>query len=64
MTTFLFQVLFVPQHWWHYVESIDPITISINSWIELVLSFLSHCYAGLQFKHMIYQVISLLVNNK
>ncbi|KYO18188.1 HSPB1-associated protein 1 isoform B [Alligator mississippiensis] len=30
------QVLFVPQHWWHYVESIDPITISINSWIELV----------------------------
>ncbi|XP_061226084.1 HSPB1-associated protein 1 isoform X1 [Neopsephotus bourkii] len=29
------QVLFVPRHWWHYVESIDPITISINSWIEL-----------------------------
>ncbi|XP_053259768.1 HSPB1-associated protein 1 isoform X3 [Podarcis raffonei] len=30
-----FQVLFVPRHWWHYVESIDPITVSINSWIEL-----------------------------
>ncbi|XP_037768443.1 HSPB1-associated protein 1 isoform X3 [Chelonia mydas] len=30
------QVLFVPRHWWHYVESIDPITVSINSWIELV----------------------------
>ncbi|XP_065527518.1 HSPB1-associated protein 1 isoform X3 [Lathamus discolor] len=30
-----FQVLLVPRHWWHYVESIDPITISINSWIEL-----------------------------
>nr|XP_033800525.1 HSPB1-associated protein 1 isoform X2 [Geotrypetes seraphini] len=29
------QVLFVPSHWWHYVESIDPITVSINSWIEL-----------------------------
>uniref|UniRef100_A0A8C6WE03 HSPB1-associated protein 1 n=1 Tax=Nannospalax galili TaxID=1026970 RepID=A0A8C6WE03_NANGA len=29
------QVLFVPRHWWHYVESIDPVTISINSWIEL-----------------------------
>ncbi|XP_045358225.1 HSPB1-associated protein 1 isoform X2 [Leopardus geoffroyi] len=30
------QVLFVPRHWWHYVESIDPVTVSINSWIELV----------------------------
>ncbi|KAJ7345890.1 hypothetical protein JRQ81_001840 [Phrynocephalus forsythii] len=29
------QVLFVPRHWWHYVECIDPITVSINSWIEL-----------------------------
>lgn len=29
------QVLLVPKHWWHYVESIDPITVSINSWIEL-----------------------------
>ncbi|KAH0621300.1 hypothetical protein JD844_022437 [Phrynosoma platyrhinos] len=29
------QVLFVPRHWWHYVESIDPITVSVNSWIEL-----------------------------
>ncbi|XP_054337256.1 HSPB1-associated protein 1 isoform X4 [Pongo pygmaeus] len=33
--TDLFQVLFVPRHWWHYVESIDPVTVSINSWIEL-----------------------------
>nr|XP_030714216.1 HSPB1-associated protein 1 isoform X4 [Globicephala melas] len=31
----VFQVLFVPRHWWHYVESIDPVTVSINSWIEL-----------------------------
>lgn len=30
------QVLYVPRHWWHYVESIDPITVSVNSWIELV----------------------------
>ncbi|XP_035310420.1 HSPB1-associated protein 1 isoform X2 [Cricetulus griseus] len=30
------QVLFVPRHWWHYVESIDPVTVSINSWIELL----------------------------
>ncbi|KAK6485289.1 HSPB1-associated protein 1-like protein isoform X1 [Huso huso] len=29
------QVLFVPRHWWHYVESIDPITVSINSWLEM-----------------------------
>ncbi|XP_028921897.1 HSPB1-associated protein 1 isoform X2 [Ornithorhynchus anatinus] len=29
------QVLLVPRHWWHYVESIDPVTISVNSWIEL-----------------------------
>ncbi|XP_024433720.2 HSPB1-associated protein 1 isoform X1 [Desmodus rotundus] len=29
------QVLFVPRHWWHYVESTDPVTVSINSWIEL-----------------------------
>ncbi|XP_007437245.1 HSPB1-associated protein 1 isoform X1 [Python bivittatus] len=29
------QVLLVPRHWWHYVESIDPITVSVNSWIEL-----------------------------
>ncbi|KAM4888934.1 HSPB1-associated protein 1 isoform 2-T2 [Thomomys bottae] len=29
------QVLFVPRHWWHYVESIDPVSVSINSWIEL-----------------------------
>ncbi|XP_042301016.1 HSPB1-associated protein 1 [Sceloporus undulatus] len=29
------QVLFVPRHWWHYVECIDPITVSVNSWIEL-----------------------------
>lgn len=29
------QVLYVPRHWWHYVESIDPITVSVNSWIEL-----------------------------
>lgn len=30
------QVLYVPRHWWHYVESVDPITVSVNSWIELV----------------------------
>ncbi|XP_061580284.1 HSPB1-associated protein 1 homolog [Cololabis saira] len=29
------QVLYVPRHWWHYVESIDPVTVSVNSWIEL-----------------------------
>ncbi|KAJ8255437.1 hypothetical protein GJAV_G00204870 [Gymnothorax javanicus] len=29
------QVLFVPRHWWHYVESLDPLTVSINSWIEM-----------------------------
>ncbi|KAL0600309.1 HSPB1-associated protein 1, partial [Plecturocebus cupreus] len=34
-TRLLLLVLFVPRHWWHYVESIDPVTVSINSWIEL-----------------------------
>ncbi|KAF7658089.1 hypothetical protein LDENG_00017700 [Lucifuga dentata] len=29
------QVLYVPRHWWHYVESVDPVTLSVNSWIEL-----------------------------
>lgn len=27
------EVLFVPKHWWHYVESITP-SISINTWLE------------------------------
>ncbi|KAG5851618.1 hypothetical protein ANANG_G00053560 [Anguilla anguilla] len=29
------RVLFVPRHWWHYVESLDPLTVSVNSWMEL-----------------------------
>ncbi|XP_076857891.1 HSPB1-associated protein 1 homolog [Brachyhypopomus gauderio] len=29
------QVLLVPGRWWHYVESIDPVTVSVNSWIEV-----------------------------
>ncbi|KAI5107050.1 HSPB1-associated protein 1 homolog isoform X2 [Silurus meridionalis] len=29
------QVLFVPRHWWHYVESIDPVTVSVNSWMDM-----------------------------
>ncbi|CAN2389094.1 Cupin superfamily protein [Pristimantis euphronides] len=29
------QVLVVPRRWWHYVESVDDITISVNSWLEL-----------------------------
>lgn len=37
------QVLFVPRHWWHYVESLDAVTVSVNSWIELVsLAKLEH----------------------
>lgn len=46
-----FQVLLVPRHWWHYVESIDPITISINSWIELVFFFLCHGDVALPCLH-------------
>lgn len=29
------QVLYVPKHWWHYVEC-DSTAISVNTWIELV----------------------------
>ncbi len=29
-------VLFVPKHWWHFVTSLDSITISVNSWLEQV----------------------------
>lgn len=46
-----FQVLLVPRHWWHYVESIDPITVSINSWIELVFSILCHGNRALPHLH-------------
>ncbi|CAF4191489.1 unnamed protein product [Rotaria sp. Silwood2] len=27
-------VLFVPKHWWHFVSSLDSITISVNSWLD------------------------------
>ncbi|XP_069588722.1 HSPB1-associated protein 1 isoform X1 [Ranitomeya imitator] len=29
------QVLVVPRRWWHYVESVDDVTVSVNSWLEL-----------------------------
>ncbi|XP_071978177.1 HSPB1-associated protein 1 isoform X2 [Engystomops pustulosus] len=29
------QVLLVPPRWWHYVESVDDVTVSVNSWLEL-----------------------------
>ena len=29
------QVLYVPKHWWHYVEC-ESTAISVNTWIELV----------------------------
>ncbi|XP_074551376.1 HSPB1-associated protein 1 homolog [Halichoeres trimaculatus] len=35
------QVLYVPRHWWHYVESVDPVTVSVNSWIELDVDHVS-----------------------
>lgn len=39
-------LLYVPRHWWHYVESIeeDP-TVSINTWVELVGLFKLSVYA-------------------
>lgn len=29
------QVLYVPRHWWHFVESLED-SISVNMWIEMV----------------------------
>ncbi|XP_075685160.1 HSPB1-associated protein 1 isoform X4 [Rhinoderma darwinii] len=31
------QVLVVPRRWWHYVESVDDVTVSVNSWLELIM---------------------------
>ncbi|XP_021355177.1 uncharacterized protein LOC110451459 isoform X2 [Mizuhopecten yessoensis] len=28
------QILYVPRHWWHYVECLEP-AISVNTWVEL-----------------------------
>ncbi|XP_060081993.1 uncharacterized protein LOC132561282 isoform X2 [Ylistrum balloti] len=30
------QILYVPRHWWHYVECLEP-AISINTWVELTV---------------------------
>ncbi|XP_033731822.1 HSPB1-associated protein 1-like isoform X2 [Pecten maximus] len=30
------QILYVPRHWWHYVECLEP-AISINTWVELAV---------------------------
>ena len=29
------EVLYVPKHWWHLVESLDT-SISVNTWVEMV----------------------------
>ena len=29
------QTLYVPQHWWHYVECLEP-AVSVNVWVPLV----------------------------
>lgn len=42
-------MLYVPRHWWHYVESVDPVTISVNSWIELVSSPPPHLVLGVDW---------------
>lgn len=34
-------MLYVPRHWWHYVDSVDPVTVSVNSWIELDVDHVS-----------------------
>ena len=28
-------VLFVPHHWWHFVETVET-SVSVNTWIEMV----------------------------
>ena len=31
--------LFVPRHWWHYVECLEP-AVSVNTWIDLVYTYM------------------------
>ena len=32
------EVLYVPRHWWHFVECLEP-CISVNTWVEMVRAF-------------------------
>ncbi|XP_053393393.1 HSPB1-associated protein 1-like isoform X2 [Mercenaria mercenaria] len=34
-------VLYVPRHWWHFVESLEP-SMSINTWVPMVEDAQSH----------------------
>ncbi|XP_052791100.1 HSPB1-associated protein 1-like isoform X2 [Mya arenaria] len=35
------EVLYVPQHWWHFVETLEP-SFSINTWVPLASDSSSH----------------------
>jgi len=35
------QVLYVPKHWWHYVEC-ESTAISVNTWVGLVSYHLTY----------------------
>ena len=40
-------VLFVPRHWWHFVETVET-AISVNTWIEMVIFSEQRCYIRLK----------------
>ena len=32
------EVLFVPKHWWHDVETVSPTALSVNYWVRPAIS--------------------------
>ena len=46
------EVLFVPRHWWHYVECVES-AVSVNTWIELVSVHAKREYSAFTSLHQL-----------